>query len=284
MASGFSSLLTPTREEVNLSNKNEVRAYFKSHQPKYVFLAAAKVGGIQANIDAPVEFLLENLNIQNNVIETSHEFNVRKLLFVGSSCIYPKESPCPIREEALMSGPLEPTNEGYALAKISGIRLCQFFRTQYKKDFITAIPTNLFGAGDHYDERNSHLLPALIHKIHLAKTLGKDSIPIWGSGRPRREFMLSDDCADALIFLMHHYSDSTPINVGTGEDHSVLGLAKIVSTVLDHNVTIHTDTEKPDGMMRKLIDSSRLKDMGWKNITPIHDGIQLAYNDYLQYH
>ncbi|MBI3543884.1 MAG: GDP-L-fucose synthase, partial [Deltaproteobacteria bacterium] len=252
--------------------------------PEYVFDCAAKVGGIKANMDAPAEFLYLNLQIQNNVFEAARLSGVKKLLFVGSSCIYPKQAECPIREESLLTGPFEPTNEGYAIAKVAGVRMCQYYRKQYGSNYIAAIPTNLYGPGDHYDLNKSHLLPALIRKTHEAKLAGRDSIEVWGSGKPRREFMTSDDCADALVFLMRKYEGAEPINVGTGVDHTILELAETVARVLGARVSFKLDATKPDGMMRKVVDVSRLTELGWKSRIALEDGIRTAYEDFLKGH
>ncbi len=279
---GHSHLLQKTSKELDLREKNQVWDFFKTNKPEFVFLAAAKVGGIQANIESMAEFLYENLQIQNNVIEASRVFGVKKLLFVASSCIYPKLSESPIAESAFMKGPIEPTNEGYGLAKIVGVKMCQYYRKQYGVDFISTIPSNLFGINDHYDEKRSHLLPALILKIHNAKKNNDKEILLWGSGKPRREFMISDDCADALTFLMKNYSSSEPVNVGTGVDHSVDELALSVGEVLGHRFKIIHDSSRPDGMMRKLTDVDRLTKLGWKKITPLTEGIKIAYHDFLE--
>jgi len=278
---GYGNLLLRTSGELDLMSQRETFEFLKQERPDFVFVCAAKVGGIKANMDAPAEFLYRNLAIQNNVIEGSRLAGVTKLLFVGSSCIYPKEAECPIQEDALLTGRTDPTNEGYALAKISGIRMCQFYRRQYGCDYISAIPTNLFGINDHYDLEKSHLLPALIMKIHRAKMEGSKKLVLWGSGRPRREFMLSDDCADALVFLMKHYSGDEPINVGVGEDRSIVELAQSVARTLETEVEISFDSSKPDGTMRKLVDTSRLQELGWNSITPLDDAIRIAYRDFL---
>lgn len=281
-AEGFSNLLLKSSAELDLTCQADTYEFLMREKPDFVFLCAAKVGGIKANIEAPAEFLFLNLQIQSNVIEGARRAAVKRLLFVGSSCIYPKEGPQPITEDRLLSGPLEPTNESYALAKISGIRMCQSYRRQYGCDFISAVPTNLFGISDNYDLDSAHLLPALIRKVHEAKKSGSVEIEIWGSGRPRREFMLSDDCADALVHLMRYYNDETPVNVGTGEDATILEIAEAVSRVLDAKVTYRLDPGKPDGMMRKLLDVSKLRAMGWAPRHSLEQGIALAYKDFLR--
>lgn len=281
-AEGFSNLLLRSSAELDLTSQAETYAFLAKERPAFVFLCAAKVGGIKANMEAPAEFLFRNLEIQNNVIEGSRRAGVKKLLFVGSSCIYPKEAPQPITEDQLLQGPLEPTNEGYALAKIAGIRMCQFYRRQHGCDFISAIPTNLYGIADNYDANSAHLVPALIRKVHAAKKEGMKEIEVWGSGRPRREFMLSDDCASALVHMMKHYSAEQPVNVGTGEDATILELAEAVSSALGWKVGFKLDTSKPDGMMRKMLDVSQLKGMGWAPKHSLEAGIAIAYEDFLK--
>ena len=279
---GFTNLLLRTSSELDLRDQAKTTQFLQSEKPEYVFVSAAKVGGIKANIDSPAAFLFENLEIQNNLIDGSYKAGVKKLLFVGSSCIYPREAPCPIKEESLLTGPLEPTNEGYALAKIAGIRLCQFYRKQYGCNFISAIPTNLFGPNDHYDLEKSHLVPALILKIHRLKMENKTELQVWGSGKPRREFMLSDDCADALVFLMQNYSGAEPLNVGIGEDATVPEIALAVAKVLGVKVDIKLDPSKPDGMMRKVVDVSKLKAMGWQSQISFEAGIRTTYAAFLE--
>ncbi|HLD49838.1 MAG TPA: GDP-L-fucose synthase [bacterium] len=279
---GFSKLVLRTSQELDLRNQSRTFEFFEKEKPDYVFVCAAKVGGIQANIDSPGQFLYDNLAIQNNVMEAARKTGVKKLLFAASTCIYPAQAPQPLKEEYLLQGPLEPTNEGYAIAKIAGVRLCQFYRKQYGCNFIAAAPTNLFGINDHYDLKTSHLLPALMVKIHAAKKNGQKQVTLWGSGRPRREFMLSDDCADALVFLMRHYNDSLHINVGTGMDASVADLAGTVREVLGAGVEFIFDTSKPDGMLRKQTDITRLEALGWKSKSPLKEGIRIAYADFLK--
>lgn len=281
---GYKNILKATSKELDLTNQEKTYSFLEKERPDIVYLCAAKVGGIGANMKAPAEFLFHNLSIQNNVIEGARRVGVEKLLFVGSSCIYPKEAPCPIKEESFFQGPFEPTNEGYALAKAAGIRLCQFYRRQYGVNFITALPTNLFGINDQYDPEKSHLLPALIRKAHLAKIEKKSEIEVWGSGRPKREFMLSDDCADALLFLMDHYNGDVPLNVGTGEDLSVLELAELTCKVVGVNAKVKTDPSKPDGMMRKVLDISKLRALGWSPPNNLERGIAVAYQDFLENH
>lgn len=278
---GYTNIIYRTHAELDLQNQADTFDFISKEKPEFIFLSAAKVGGIKANIDSPAEFLYSNLQIQNNVIEAARRFVAKKLLFVGSSCIYPREAACPIRESALLTGLLEPTNEGYALAKIAGIRMCQFYRKQYGCDFISAIPANLFGPGDHYDLEKSHLVPALILKIHRLKMQGKSDLQIWGSGNPRREFMLSDDCADALCFLFENYSDSEPVNVGTGTDLTVTEIALAVAKILGVDVKLNLDPTKPDGMMRKVLNVDKMKSMGWSSKISFEEGIRVAYEDFL---
>lgn len=278
---GYENLVLRTRSEVDLLDQGQTFDFLKEESPDCVVLAAAKVGGIKANIASPADFLYQNLEIQNNVIEGARLAGVGKLLFTASSCIYPKAADNPIQVESLMTGPLEPTNKGYALAKLAGIEMCGFYQEQYGCDYFSVIPCNLFGPGDNYDPLTSHLLPALIHKIHQAKLRGQDSIQLWGTGRPRREFMLSDDCAEAMVFLLENYRGKEPINIGTREDHSILELAEMVSEALEHQVTFEFDPNMPDGMMKKLVDSSELRKLGWANVTPMNQAIRIAYEEYL---
>ena len=279
---GFSNLIFRTSSELDLKDQLKTWKFLQDERPEYVFVAAAKVGGIKANIESPASFLYENLEIQNNLIEGSYRSGVKKLLFVGSSCIYPREAPCPIKEDALLTGPLEPTNEGYALAKIAGLRMCQFYRKQYGCDFISAIPTNLFGPNDHYDLEKSHLVPALILKLHRLKMEKKTELQVWGTGKPRREFMLSDDCADALVFMMLNYSGEEPLNVGIGADATVVEIAQTVAKVLEVKVEIKLDPSKPDGMMRKVLEVSKLKSMGWQSQISFETGIRSTYQAFLE--
>ncbi len=279
---GFSNLIYRTSAELDLKDQTKTYDFLSREKPEYVFVSAAKVGGIKANMNAPASFLFENMQIQNNVIDGAYRAGVKKLLFVGSSCIYPKEAQCPIVESSLLTGPLEPTNEGYAIAKIAGIKMCQYYRTQYGCNFISAIPTNLFGPEDLYDLEKSHLLPALILKIHRLKISGKTELSVWGSGKPKREFMLSDDCADALVFMMKNYDGVEPLNVGTGTDLSVLEIAEAVARVIGVKVQIKLDPSQPDGMMRKVLDVGKLQKMGWKPQIDFEKGIQIAYEAFLE--
>jgi len=275
-------LLTATRADLDLKDPAAVRAFVGDQKPDAIFMAAAKVGGILANDTYPADFLYDNLMIAANVTEAAYRGGVAKMLFLGSSCIYPKDAPQPIPESALLTGPLEPTNEWYAIAKIAGIKLAQAYRKQYGCDFISAMPTNLYGPGDNFDLNSSHVLPALIRKAHEAKEAECDHVTIWGTGTPRREFLHSDDCADACVFLMKHYSDHQHVNVGTGMDVSIYELATIVNKVVGFTGSIRTDTTTPDGPMRKLMDGCRLAHLGWRNHRQLEHGIRDAYQWYLQ--
>jgi len=278
---GYNNLVTATSSELDLRNKSAVDDFFDHRRPEYVFLAAAKVGGILANDTYPAEFLFDNLMIQNHVIDASYRFGVKKLMFLGSSCIYPKFAPQPIHEDSLLSGHLEPTNEAYAIAKIAGIRLCQYYHKQYGCRFISAMPTNLYGYGDNYHPTNSHVLPALVRRFHEAKLENKPEVTIWGSGRPLREFMFSDDLADACFFLMQHYDDPAIVNVGTGEEVTILELAHLIQQVVGYEGVIQFDSSKPDGTPRKLMDSARLHGLGFRHKTTLREGVEKTYQDFL---
>jgi len=278
---GFTHLIGLTHSELDLLDARAVQDFFAREQPEYVFVAAAKVGGILANDQRPAEFLYENLQIQSHLLHEAYRHRVKKLLFLGSSCIYPKLAPQPLQEEALLSGPLEPTNQWYAVAKIAGIKLCQAYRRQYGCDFISAMPTNLYGPNDNYDLESSHVLPALIRKFHEAKTAGAATVTCWGSGAPRREFLYADDLARACLFLMDNYSDEQIINVGFGSDLSIRELAELVRRIVGFSGQIVWDTSRPDGTPRKLMDSSRLLSLGWKPAVELETGIRLAYQDFL---
>jgi GDP-L-fucose synthase len=269
------------RSELDLRDQTRTRAWLAATRPDAIFLAAAKVGGIYANDTWPVEHLYDNLMIQANILEAAHRFGVRKLLLLGSSCIYPKFAPQPIPEEALLSGPLEPTNEAYAVAKIAGIKLAQAYRREYGCDFISAMPTNLYGPGDNFDLTSGHVLPALIRKAHLAKVAGQPAMEIWGTGQPRREFLHADDCADALVFLMTRYSDAQQVNVGSGEDLTILELVRLVCEVVGFRGEVTCDLSKPDGTPRKLMSPARLSAMGWKPRMELREGIEQTYRWYL---
>jgi GDP-L-fucose synthase len=279
---GFTRLIGRTRRETDLCDAVAVKKMFSEERPAYVFVAAAKVGGIMANNTQPAEFLLENLQIQTNLIDTARRAGVKKLLFLGSSCIYPKLAPQPLKEEYLLTGPLEPTNEWYAVAKIAGIKLCQAFRRQYGSDFISAMPTNLYGPNDNYDAHSSHVLPALIRKFHEAKTSNAASVTCWGSGAPLREFLHADDLAAACVFLMQHYSEEQFINIGFGSDLSIRQLSELVKRVVGCKGEIVWDTSKPDGTPRKLMDSARIFALGWRPKIDLETGVALAYQDFLK--
>ena len=278
LASEDCEILTVGRDEVDLRNQAQVNAWMEQARPDAVFLAAAKVGGILANDTYPADFLYDNLMIEANVIEASYRNPVAKLLFLGSSCIYPKLAPQPITEDALLTGPLEPTNEWYAIAKIAGIKLAQAYRRQHGCDFISAMPTNLYGPGDNFDLNTSHVLPALIRKAHEAKVSGADHIVIWGTGTPRREFLHVDDMADACVFLMQRYSEFEHVNVGSGEDITILELAKLVCEVVGFEGEIVCDTSKPDGTPRKLMSGEKLRAMGWEASIPLGGGVENTYS------
>jgi GDP-L-fucose synthase len=281
---GYSNILEVTSAEVDLRNQDAVNRFMETQEPEYVFVAAAHVGGILANNTYPAEFLYDNLMIEANLIHASWKVGVKKLLFLGSSCIYPKLAEQPLKEESLLSGFLEPTNEAYAIAKIAGIKLCEYYRKQYGANFISAMPTNLYGYGDNYHPQNSHVLPALIRRFHEAKVNNKKSVVLWGSGKPLREFMFADDVADACLFLMHHYNESLFVNVGTGEEVSIHQLAELVAKTVGFTGTIELDSTKPDGTPRKLMDNTRLHAMGFKHKIQLQAGMQLAYQDFLKNH
>ena len=281
-AEGFTNFVVRTSSELDLREQVAVREFFAEERPEYVFLAAAKVGGIMANNVYRAEFLLENLQIQNNVIDSAHRAGVTKLMFLGSSCIYPKMAPQPLREDYLLTGLLEPTNEPYAIAKIAGIKLCEAYRSQYGSNFISVMPTNLYGPNDNYDLENSHVLPAMIRKFHEAKAEGKPAVELWGTGSPRREFLHADDLADACYFLMQHYDEPELVNVGTGEDLTIRSLAESIRQVVGYEGEIHWNTDKPDGTPRKLMDVQKLHNLGWQHTTGIEAGIRATYQDFLQ--
>ncbi len=280
-ARGFQNLLLRTRAELNLLDARAVREFFNAERPEVVADAAARVGGIVANSEKPVEFLVENLTIQNNLICAAADHGVRKLLFLGSSCIYPKLAPQPIPEDALLTGPLEPTNDAYAIAKIAGIKLCQAYAKEYGKNFISAMPTNLYGPNDNFDLHTSHVLPALIRKVHEAKAAGATEVPIWGTGNPRREFLHVDDLADACVFLLENYDPPEVINIGYGEDVTIRELAETVCEAIGYKGALVFDHSKPDGTPRKLLDSRKLNALGWKPKIALHDGIRNAYEWFL---
>ena len=279
---GYTDLLTRTSQELDLRERDAVRGFFEKERPQFVTVAAAKVGGIKANNDFPVEFLLWNLQIQNNVIEAAADFGVEKLLFLGSSCIYPKFAKQPVAESELLTGALEPTNEAYAIAKIAGIKLCQAYARQFGKKFISAMPTNLYGPGDNFDLNNSHVLPALVRKVHEAKIAGAKEVIVWGTGTPRREFLHVDDLAAACCFLLENHDDSALINVGYGDDVTIRALAEMICEVIGFDGAITFDTTKPDGTPRKLMDSSRLLALGWKPRIALKEGIRQTYEWYVR--
>ena len=275
------AILTATRQELDLTNQGAVHAWFKTNKPDVVFLAAAKVGGILANATYPAEFLYENLTIESNVIHAAHQVGVKKLVFLGSTCIYPKLAPQPIKEESLLTGPLEESNQWYAIAKIAGIKLCQAYRKQYGDDFISAQPTNLYGPGDNYDLNNSHVLPALLRKAHEAKAAGAPEMAVWGSGTPLREFLHVDDLADALVHLAQHYSGPVPVNIGSGSEVSIKELAKMVCETVGFNGKLVFDKSKPDGTPRKLTDTTLLKSLGWNRARALTAGLSETYRSAL---
>lgn len=280
---GFDNLILRSRDELDLQNSEAVADFMQTEKPNIVVLAAAKVGGIHANSTYPAQFIYENLQIQNNVIHQSHLAGVKKLLFLGSSCIYPKYAPQPLKEEYLLSGHLEPTNEAYAVAKIAGIEMCRAYRQQYGSDFISAMPTNLYGPRDNYHLENAHVLPAMIHKFHLAKSQNKDHITLWGSGKPYREFLYSLDLGRACVFLLQNYSDDRIVNIGTGNDVSIKELAELIQNVVGFEGEIRWDSDKPDGTPRKLLDVSKIFELGWKANTPLAEGIKSSYQWFLDH-
>ena len=281
---GASRVLTATREQLDLRDQAAVNYWFRANRPEYVFLVAGTVGGILANSTRPAEFIYDNMMIHATVVHAAHLFPVKRLLYLGSSCIYPRESPQPMKEEHLLSGLLEPTNESYAIAKIAGIKLCQAYRKQYGCDFISAMPTNLYGPNDNFDLASSHVLPALIRKFHDAKTEGRDEVTIWGTGSPRREFLHVDDLADACLFLMRHYDAAEHINVGTGEDLTIRELAELVRDIVHPQARLVFDSSKPDGTPRKLLDVSRLHALGWRHRISLADGVASSYRWFLENH
>lgn len=278
---GFTNIIGRTHSELDLTNAIAVEEFFKTERPEYVFLAAAKVGGILANSNYPADFIFENLQIQNNVIGMAKKYEVKKLMFLGSSCIYPRMCPQPIKEEYLLSGYLEETNEGYALAKISGLKMCQFFNKQYGTNYISVMPTNLYGPYDNFSGENSHVMPALIRRFHEAKINNDAEVVVWGSGTPLREFLYSEDMADACIYLMETYEGNDFFNIGTGKEITIRGLAEMVKEVVGYEGKLVFDASKPDGTPRKLLDVSRLEKAGWKYKVELRDGIEKAYNWYL---
>ncbi len=278
---GYQNIITRTHKELDLCRQQEVEEFFSEEKPEYVFLAAAKVGGIVANQEALADFMYENSVLEMNVIHEAWKNSCKKLLFLGSSCIYPKMAPQPMKENCLLTSQLEPTNEAYALAKISGLKYCEYLNRQYGTDYISAMPTNLYGPNDNYHPTHSHVLPALIRRFHEAKESGMPEVTCWGTGSPLREFLYVDDLADACIFLMNHYSGNETVNVGTGRELTIRELTKLVAEVVGYQGKILWDESKPDGTPRKLLDVSKLEKLGWKYSTELEDGIQLAYEDFL---
>lgn len=276
-AAGYTNVLTATRHELDLRNQRDVNTWFEANRPDYVYLVAGTVGGVYANSTRPAEFLYDNLMMHGTVVHAAHETDVTKLLYLGSSCIYPRHANQPITEDQLLTGPLEPTNEGYALAKIAGIKLCSTYRTQYGADFISAMPTNLYGPGDNFDLENSHVIPALIRKFHEAKLRGEREVQIWGTGSAMREFLHVDDLANACLFLMDNYADAQHINVGTGEDLSIRSLAELIAEIVHPDAELVWDTTKPDGMPRKVLDVTKLHNLGWKHQIDFRDGLDATY-------
>lgn len=278
-AAGFSNFVTRTSNQIDLRNTAAVKEFFQAEKPDYVFLAAAKVGGIMANNTYRAEFLYDNLMIQNNVIHQAYSVNVKKLLFLGSSCIYPKMAPQPLKEEYLLTGLLEPTNEPYAVAKIAGIKMCDAYRAQYGCNFISVMPTNLYGPNDNYNLKSSHVLPALLRKIHEAKINNDPQVTVWGTGTPKREFLHADDMADACFYLMQHYNEEGLVNIGVGQDISISDLAHMIQEIVGYTGKLVFDTTKPDGTPRKLMDVSKLHSFGWKASITLKEGITQVYQD-----
>ena len=280
-SAGYENILTATRDQLDLRDQAAVNYWFKANRPDYVYLAAGTVGGIMANSTRPAEFLYDNMMIHGTVVHASHQFDVQKLLYLGSSCIYPRHATQPIDEDQLLSGPLEPTNESYALAKIAGIKLCQSYRTQYGSNFISAMPTNLYGPGDNFNLESSHVVPALMRKFHDAKTAREPKVEVWGTGSPMREFLYVDDLADACVFLMDNYSEAQHINVGTGVDLAIAELAETLAEIIYPRAEIVFDRSKPDGMPRKVLDVTKLRDLGWSPKHELRDGLQTTYDWFL---
>lgn len=282
-ADGYSNLLLRSSAELDLRSQPAVEEFFATQRPEYVFLAAAKVGGIHANSTYPADFIRDNLQIQTNVIDAAHRHGVNKLLFLGSSCIYPKHAPQPMPESCLLTGALEPTNEWYAIAKIAGVKMCQAYRQQYGFNAIATMPTNLYGPGDNFDLQNSHVLPALIRKFHEARQRGEREVIVWGTGTPRREFLYCDDLADACLFLMQRFDGAEPVNIGWGEDVSIRELAGLVREIVGFHGDLRFDASKPDGTPRKLLDVSRLSALGWRPSVSLRDGIAATYRWFIQH-
>jgi GDP-L-fucose synthase len=282
VSEGFNNLVLKTSSELDLRDQSAVRSFFETERPEYIFLAAAKVGGILANNIYRAEFLHDNLLIQNNVIDSAYRSGATKLMFLGSSCIYPKLAPQPLREDSLLTGLLEPTNEPYAIAKIAGIKMCEAYRAQYGCNFISVMPTNLYGPNDNYDLNNSHVLPAMIRKFHEAKEENRPAVELWGTGSPLREFLHADDLADACYFLMQNYNEPGFVNVGVGADVTIKSLAEMIRDIVGYDGDINWNTDKPDGTPRKLMDVGKLHGLGWKHRIELEDGIRVTYQDFLQ--
>jgi GDP-L-fucose synthase len=282
-AAGYTNILTATRDELDLRDQSAVNQWFAGNRPDYVFLVAGTVGGILANSTRPAEFIYDNMMIHATVVHAAHLYPVEKLLYLGSSCIYPRNAPQPIREDYLLSGELEPTNEAYAVAKIAGITLCRAYRRQYGANFISAMPTNLYGPGDNFDLAGSHVVPALMRKFHEAKVRGVGEVVVWGTGASRREFLYVEDLADACLFLMNHYDETGHINIGTGEDLTVRELAETIGSIVHPGASIVFDTTKPDGMPRKLLDVSHLHGIGWRHRTPLREGLAETYRWFVEH-
>jgi GDP-L-fucose synthase len=280
---GYENILVATRDQLDLRDQAAVNYWFRANRPEYVYLVAGTVGGILANSTRPAEFIYDNMMIHATVVQASHEFGTKKLLYLGSSCIYPREADQPITEAALLTAPLEPTNEAYAIAKIAGIKLCQSYRRQYQDNFISAMPTNLYGPNDNFDLTSSHVLPAMIRKFHEAKLEGRREVEIWGTGSPRREFLHVDDLASACVFLMDNYEDEEHINVGTGEDLTIRALAELIGSVVHPDAELVFDTSKPDGTPRKLLDVGKLFGLGWRPQIPLEEGIRSTYQWFLEH-
>ena len=281
-AEGYSNIIGPTSKELDLTDQSAVNEFISKERPEYLFLTAAKVGGIYANNTYPADYIYNNLIIEANVIHAAYKYGVKKLLFLGSSCIYPKYAPQPMKEEYLLDGKLEPTNEPYALAKIAGIKLCESYNRQYGTDFISCMPTNLYGPNDNYDSMNSHVIPGLVRRFHEAKVNGNKEVVVWGSGTPKREFLYVDDLADACIFLMEKYSGNGTVNVGSGIEVTIKELAEAIKEAVGYKGEVVFDPSKPDGTPRKLLDSSKLTALGWKAKTWLREGLELAYEDFLK--
>ncbi len=280
---GYTNIITRTHQELDLCRQAETEAFFEKEQPEYVFLAAAKVGGIEANQNAPADFMYENMMMEMNVVHAAWKYRVKKLQFLGSSCIYPRLAPQPMKENCLLTSELEKTNEAYALAKISGLKYCEYLNKQYGADFISVMPTNLYGLNDNYHPKNSHVIPGLIRRFHEAKAGGAESVTCWGDGSPMREFLYADDLADLCVFLMNHYSGCETVNAGTGKEISIKKLAELVARVTGYHGKILWDITKPNGTPRKLLDISKAEKMGWKYKTDLEDGLKISYEDFLNH-